>query len=109
MNEFAPPQASNTDPIRRRAANTLYKAGAVALGLALFQFCFNPLWLVTIMAGGASMNALRQPRWMAISMEEDYPTQAGTFSKVAGRIGLALIVLRIALAALVLLLITQSS
>lgn len=47
------------------------------------------------MAGGASMNAIQQPRWMEVALEEDFPQDAGTISKVCGYIGLALVVGRV--------------
>lgn len=88
------------DVVRRRAANNLQMNAAAAIGLGVLQFCCNPFLITTFMAAGASMNAIQQPKWLAISLEEDYPMHAGTVSRVGGVIGLVLCALQLGLVAL---------
>ena len=94
---FAAPESDFDNIVRNRARNNLYMGAASAVFLGFFQFCCNPCFLMTFAAAGASMNAIRQPRWLAISLEEDYPSDAGMVSTVAGYIGLVLCGLMIVL------------
>ncbi len=94
---FDAPQSDFDNVVRRRASNNLYMAGAGALFLGFFQFCCNPFLVMTIAAGAASMNAIQQPRWLKISLEEDYPSGAGAFSQICGYIGLAMVALMVGL------------
>lgn len=89
---FAPPRADAAfdDIVRNRARKTLIWAAVVALSLSLLQFCCNPCFLVSFAAAAASLNAIRQPRWLAIGLEDDYPSEAGKLSTAAGSIGLLL-------------------
>ena len=88
------------DMVSRRASSSLHQGAAAAIALGLLQFCCNPCFIVTIMAGGASMNALRLPRQLEITLDEDYPAAAGSASRIAGMIGLGLVALRLLFAVL---------
>ncbi|MCB9679272.1 MAG: hypothetical protein H6737_29480 [Alphaproteobacteria bacterium] len=94
---FAAPESDFDDTVRNRARNNLYMTAASAVGLGFLQFCCNPCYMVTIAAAASGVNAIRQPRWLEISLEEDYPQDAGTVSKVAGYIAIGLVALRILL------------
>ncbi|MEZ4320933.1 MAG: hypothetical protein R3F61_25875 [Myxococcota bacterium] len=98
---FAAPESDFDETVRNRARNNLYMAGASAVGLGFFQFCCNPCFLITFAAAASSLNAIRQPRWMEIALDEDYPADAGTVSKIGGYIGLTLCVLRVLLEVMV--------
>ena len=77
---FAAP-GSDSDPlddvVQAQARKTLYRDGAGALGLALFSLCCNPCFIFTFLSIGASMQVFSQIRWMKISLEEDFPEDAG--------------------------------
>ncbi len=93
---FAAPEAGIDNAVRTRTANTLYKAGAGAVGTGLFAlFCCNPFFIGTILTVGSSLNALRLPSQYEISMDEDYPSEAGMLSRVGGAIGLLLAALQV--------------
>jgi hypothetical protein len=87
---FAAPSSEFDDTIRNRARNNLYMAAASAIGLSFLQFCCNPCMITTIAAVASNLNAIRQPKWMEISLDEDYPSDAGMVSRIAGYVGLVL-------------------
>lgn len=87
----SPPERS---PEHRRAHATLRNLAMAALGLALLQFCCNPIGIVTtVIAAGASMNALQRARWTELADEGDVPEGAVRFARVSGYVGIALCVL----------------
>ena len=98
---FDPPAEEDDldDIVRKHARNSLYGAAAAAIALGLFQWCCNPFFVVSILAAGAAVNAVRLPRQYVISLQDDYPADAGQLSTVCGYIGLVLLVLRLLLGA----------
>lgn len=87
---FAAPESEFDNMIRDRTRKNLYSMAAGAIFLSFFQFCCNPCFVTSIAAAAASLNAIRQPRWLEISLEEDYPADAGMVARVCGAIGLLL-------------------
>ncbi len=67
---FQPPESDDTleNFVLARARKNLFAAAASALGLGLLQWCCNPFFIVSILAAGAASNAIRQPKWMKISL-----------------------------------------
>jgi hypothetical protein len=78
---FAPPTASSSNSVAETAAQALNKAAAGALGLAVFSWCCNPCFVFSFAALGATANVFRLANQLEISLDSDYPRQAGTLSK----------------------------
>lgn len=78
--------------IRDRAARRLLTNGGIAVALALLSWCFNPLWVTTILAVVSGAWALTDPDRMKKTLEGDYPESAGTASKVLGVVAIVLAV-----------------
>lgn len=86
------------DVVRRTARNSLLRGAAAAVGLACLQFCCNPIFIVSILAVGASLHAIRLPRQFMISLDaEERPGTEMTISTVCGVIGLVITGLNAAL------------
>ncbi|MCO4744135.1 MAG: hypothetical protein KC912_05065 [Proteobacteria bacterium] len=68
------------------AAGSLYKAAAGALGIAVLSWCCNPCFVFSFAAIGASSNVFRLANQLEISLDQDYPRQAGNLSKAVALI-----------------------
>ncbi len=101
---FDPMSEDFDDVVRRTARDSLLRGAAAAIGLSVLQFCCNPFFVVTILAAGASLSAIRLPRQFRISLDPpDQPTAEMSISTVAGVIGLVITALNGALIVLNLL------
>ncbi len=81
--------------ITQRATRRLIIMGITPIVAALISFCFNPLYVLSIIAIGSALGGISQPRTMKAKLDEHYPSGAGLFCIIASIVGLLIAALRI--------------